>query len=106
MNYLVELGHIQRKLSRYNWCAIQGAKFEAAVHGVKAEPLLQGGLEIPMKVTVKWSQKIYIPVLIAKVEEVNYQITGEYIDYSKAIFNEIGAMRKTRITMTNWRLKR
>ena len=33
-----------------------------------------------------------ISVLIAKVEEVSYPITGEYIEDSKAILNEIGVI--------------
>ena len=45
-----------------------------------------------MKVTVKWSQKANISVLIANVEDVNYPISGEYIDDSKAILNEIGVI--------------
>ena len=52
---LIIVGHIPRELSHYTWYSIQeGAKFEAEVHEAKPKlsPLVQGGLEIPMKVTV------------------------------------------------------
>lgn len=89
----VTVGHIPRELSRYTWYAIQeGATFEATVHDTKAKPspLIQGGLEIQIKVKVVWSQEEKLSILKAKVEDVNYPMTGEYNDDSKNILNEIG----------------
>ena len=52
---LIVVGHVPRELSRHIWFSIgDGAKFEAEVHEEKpmASPLIQGGLEIPIQVSV------------------------------------------------------
>ena len=90
----ITVGHVPRELSRYTWYAIQeGAKFEATVHDTKARPspLVQGGLEIQIKVKVVWPQAEELSVYRAKVEEVKYPMTGEYVDDSKEILKELGA---------------
>ena len=90
---LIVVGHVPRELSRYNWFYIwQGAKFAAEVHKEKpmASPLVQGGLEIPIKVSVTWDEPEKLSILVAKVKEVKYPLTGEYVDDSKNILQEIG----------------
>ena len=50
---LITAGHVPRELSRHTWCTMQdGAQFEATVHNKKARPfpLVQGELEIPIRV--------------------------------------------------------
>ena len=60
---------IFQELSRYTWHdAIQeGAKFEDVVHEAKPKlsPLVQGGLEIPIKVTVTWAKVEKLSILAA-----------------------------------------
>ena len=55
-----------------------------------ASPLVQGGLEIPIKVSVTWDAAEKLSILAAKVKEVEYPLTGEYIDDSKSILKELG----------------
>ena len=55
-----------------------------------ASPLVQGGLEIPVKVSVTWDEPEKLSVLVAKVKEVEYPLTGEYVDDSKNILQELG----------------
>jgi hypothetical protein len=55
-----------------------------------ASPLIQGGLEIPIKITLKWESAKCMEILKAKVKEVEYPIAGEYKDSSKDILNELG----------------
>jgi len=73
------VGHIPRELSRY-------------VYRKKpiASPLLQGGLEIPIKVSVTWDCPENLEILIEKVKDVQYPIVdGTYIDSSKDILKEL-----------------
>ena len=62
----------------------EGAKFEAEVHKEKpmASPLVQGELEIPVKVSVTWDEPEKLSILAAKVKEVEYPLTAEYVDDS------------------------
>ena len=60
----------------------------------KLSPLVQGGLEIPIKVTVRWAAVEKLSVLAAKVKEVEYPITGDYIDDSKNILAELGVEKE------------
>ena len=55
----------------------------------KPSPLVQGGLEIPIVVTVKWDEKNVIDILCKKVEEVSYPLREDdrYTDESKDILN-------------------
>ena len=55
-----------------------------------ASPLVQGGLEIPVKISVTWDEPEKLSVLVAKVKEVEYPLTGEYVDDSKNILQELG----------------
>ena len=51
---LIVVGHLPRELSQYIWFSIgEEAKFEAEIHKEKpmASSLVQGELEIPIKVT-------------------------------------------------------
>ena len=66
-----------------------------------ASPLLQGGLEIPIKVTVTWNEPAKLSVLVAKVQAVEYPLIGEYVDDSKKFYMNLGSremkkMEKTR----------
>jgi len=87
------VGHIPRELSRYVWYSIlEGAKYEVEVYRKKpiASPLLQGGLEIPIKVSVTWDCPENLEILIEKVKDVQYPIVdGTYIDSSKDILKEL-----------------
>jgi len=90
---LIVVGHVPRELSRFIWYSIQeGAKYDVEVHKKKhmASPLLQGGLEIPIKVSVTWDCPDKLSILVAKVKEVEYPMIGEYIDNSKEILHELG----------------
>ena len=90
---LVVVGHVPRELSRYIWFSIGAwAKSDADVHKEKpmASPLVQGGLEIPIKVSVTWNEPEILSILVAKVKEVEYPLTGEYVDNSKNILQELG----------------
>ena len=83
---LIAVGHVLRELSQYIWFSIgEGPKFEAEVHKEIpiASSLVQGDLEIPLKVSVMWDE-------VAKVKEVEYPLTGEYVDDSKNILQELG----------------
>ena len=53
-------------------------------------PLVQGGLEIPIKVSVTWDESEKLSILLAKVKGVEYPLTGEYVDDSKNILQELG----------------
>ena len=55
-----------------------------------ASPLVQGGLEIPIKISVTWDEPEKLSILVAKVKEVEYPLTGEYIDNYKNILQELG----------------
>ena len=56
-----------------------------------ASPLVPGGLEIPIKVSGTWvSLKHFQLERGAKVKEVKYPRTGEYVDDSKNILQGLG----------------
>ena len=67
-------------------------KFEAEVYKEKlvASPLVQGGLAIPIKISVTGEEPKKLSSLVAKVKEVEYFLTGEYVDDSKNILQELG----------------
>ena len=88
----VVVGHIPRELSRYVWYALEkGAKFngEVLTAKVKRSPLIQGGLEIPIKVNVQWTDSRNLAVLKQRTEKVSYPIETDYTDDSKSILAEI-----------------
>ena len=64
-------------------------KGEVTAIKYKPSPLLQGGLEIPIVVTVKWDDKNAIDILRKKVEEVSYPLREDdrYTDESQDILN-------------------
>ena len=68
------------------------AKYDAEIHKKTpmASPLLQGGLEIPIKVTVTWNEPEKLSILLAKVQAVEYPLIGEYVDDSKKNLHELG----------------
>ena len=88
----VVVGHVARELSRHIWFAIQkGAKVSAVVDNIKPKPspLLQGGLEILIKMIVYWNNKNYVLILKEKVSKVNFQ---HYEDSSKEIRESVRAI--------------
>ena len=55
----------------------------------KRSPLIQGGLEIPIKVNVQWTDSRNLAVLKQRTEKVSYLIETDYTDDSKSILAEI-----------------
>ena len=55
-----------------------------------ASLLIQGGLEIPIKLTVKWDSSECMEILEEKVKEVEYPKAELYKESSKDILNEVG----------------
>ena len=66
---------------------MEGAKFEAVVHQEKEKPspLVQGGLEISIKMKVTWDSQEKLTILSAEVSEIAYPIDDDYKDDSKDI---------------------
>ena len=88
----ITFGHVPGGLSRHTWYAIQeGAPFKATVPDIKARPspLIQGGLEIPIRVKVVWPLVGKLSIYITMMEEIKYPVTGEYVDYLKKILKEL-----------------
>ena len=86
------------------WHALQREaviKGEVTAIKYKPSPLVQGGLEIPIAVTVKWDDKNAIDILRKKVEEVSYPLGEDdrYTDESKDILN-LMMMRQPTLTET------
>ena len=111
---LIVVGYAPRELSQYIWFSIgEGAKFEAEVHKEKpmASPLVQGGLEIPIKVSVTWDEPEKLSILVAKVKEVEYPLTREYVNDSKNVLLGLGIEKDkddddgVETTMWNFRRK-
>ena len=81
-----------REINRYIWFALH---FDAEITGrVKSDryrpsPLLQGGLEIPTTVTVKWEDENKLDVLKTKVASVGYSMEEPYKDDSDYILKRI-----------------
>ena len=91
----VVVGHVPREISRHVWYAIrEGAEFSGMVQSVapKPSPLLQGGLEIMITMTVNWKNSEGMDVLKRYLEKVAYPESTEYSDDSaqilKAILND------------------
>ena len=82
------VGHVAKELLRHIWFAIQKrAKLSAVVDITKPKPspLLQGGLEIFIKMTVYRNNKNYIQILKEKVSKINFQdMTKEIRESVKA----------------------
>ena len=66
---------------------MEGAKFEAVVHQEKEKPspLVQGGLEIIIKVKATWESQEKLTIPSAKVSEIAYPFDADYKDESKEI---------------------
>ena len=76
----ITIEHVSRELSRHTWYAIrERAQFEATVHNTKARPfpVVQDGLEIPIKVKVPWPLVEKFSIYITKVEGIKYPVAGE-----------------------------
>ena len=90
---LIVAGHVPREFSRrFRFSIGEGAKFEAEVHKEKpmTSRLVQGGLEIPIKVSVMWDEPEKLSILVAEVKEVEYPMTGEYVNDLINILQELG----------------
>ena len=88
----VVVGHVPKELSRYVWYALeQGAEFTGRVISVKPKrsPLIQGDLEIPMVVSVHWSNARSLAILKEGTGEVSYVVEKDYVDDFKSILAEI-----------------
>ena len=55
-----------------------------------ASPLVQGRLEIPIKVSIAWDEPEKLSILVAKMKEVEYSLTREYADDQKNILQQLG----------------
>ena len=55
-----------------------------------ASPLVQGRLEIPIKVSITWDETEKLSILVAKMKEVEYSLTREYADDQKNILQQLG----------------
>ena len=66
---------------------LEGAKFVAVVHQEKEKPspLVQGGLEIIIKMKVTWESQEKLTILSAKMAEIAYPVDADYKDDSKEI---------------------
>ena len=89
---VTKVGHVPRELSRYFHFAIQqgaiiSSKVISAQH--RPSPLLQGGLEIPLEVTIRMDEERNIEIFRSRVREVKYRLDTPYIDKSKTILNQI-----------------
>lgn len=99
---MIIVGHVPREISYYIWYAIyKTANFEAEVYDVKPKltPLKKVGLKIVIKVRVTWDACEKPSILINKVKEVEYLVTGDYIHASKNTLLEfrgrVGRVRRT-----------
>ena len=78
-----EVGHIPWELSRFMWYALDsGTIISRKVIMDKYNPslLFQGGLEIPIKVYVGWSNEKSMAILKEKVKSINYPCNMDYAD--------------------------
>ena len=85
-------GHVPREPSRQTWFEIkEWAYFEAMVRNTKSRPspLVQGGLEILIRIKVVWPLVEKLLIYITKVEQIKYPVTGEYVDDSEEIFKDL-----------------
>ena len=68
--------------------AIMNAVVKSERH--RPSPLLQGGLEIPLTVTVEWENESLLKILSNRIESVGYHMDTPYTDGSKSILKELG----------------
>ena len=84
------MGHIPREFSRHIWFALNmGATVTGKVisERYRPSPLLQGGLEIPIEISVEWENETALRILAEKVRPLENKM--EYNDESKEILKEI-----------------
>ena len=86
-------GIVGRELSRHIWYdleygAIMNAEVKSERH--RPSPLLQGGLEIPLTVTVEWENESSLKILSNRIESVGYHMDTPYADDSNSILKELG----------------
>ena len=84
------VGHVPRELARHIWFALQKeATISATVVDSKPRksPLLQGGMEILIDMTVFWNSAEKLEILRKLVETVNFH---SYEDDSKTLLKEMG----------------
>ena len=82
------------------WYALEkGAKFTGEVLTAKAKrsPLIQGGLEIPIKVNVQWTDSRNLAILKQRTEKVSYPIKTDYTDDSKSIWQKFKMKQTLRL---------
>ena len=78
---LFVVGHVPKELSRYvSYALEQGAKFTGRVISLKPKrsPLIQGGLEMPTVVSVRWSNARSLAILKERTEEVSHYVEKDY----------------------------
>ena len=83
---LIAAGHVPRELSRYIWFSLEKGHKEKPI----ASPLVQGGLEIPIKVSITQEEPEILSILVAKMKEVESFLTEEYVNDSENILHELG----------------
>ena len=87
----VVVGYIPRELSRYMWYASDSGTIisgKVISDKYRPSPLFQGGLEIPIKFLVSWSDEKSMTILKEKVKSVNYPCDMDYVDNSKKIWKD------------------
>ena len=86
----VTVGHVPRELSRYIWYSIQHG---AAISGKVLDPnpvrspLVQGGLEILLELTIAWNDFRKLDILRKKMLSV---VLSDYDDESREILRTMG----------------
>ena len=77
---------------------MEGAKVETVVHQEKENStLVQGGLEIIIKMEATWESQGKLTILSAKVVEIAYPVDADYKDDSKEILK---VLNKKEMLMT------
>ena len=71
---------MQTAQSSESFCFTTGLQLTAKA---KRSPLIQGGLEIPIKVNVQWTHSRNLAVLKQRTEKVSYPIETDYTDDSR-----------------------
>ena len=87
-----EVRHILWELNRYIWDTLDSGVIiwrKVLSDKYKPSPLFQGGLEIPIKVYVGWSNEKSMAILKEKVKSINYPCNMDYVDNSKKILKDL-----------------
>lgn len=86
----VTVGHVPREISRHVWYALEyGATITGRVTDPipKRSPLIQGGLEIRLEITVVWDDYAKTEILKNKLHSISFD---GYSDESNQILTEMG----------------